>query len=288
MVGRRGGLLSNLLTEAGLTRTKCVTLDVVLHVPEDRPFVPPNVWTLPPAKERKGNLEHLVPLWLTSSTVWPEDRSHATGICNSTHTVRYFPAEQAGNASGESPGAIHVFEVWANVPPPPLVPGRVNMLLHQEPFPHLSFEGVDGFQGLISYSQSSTIWTPLLNLSDILHAGRRLRSEPTRRAGIGIWVDNCGPRTRTRLIDELLASGLPVTSYGSCRQTKQLSPPVRLMSKNGTWICQTHRLMLAIENVRDRTLNGELHVPLSHIRLPLLVTVLIPNVTGKMPWLCQQ
>ena len=77
-----------------------------------------------------------------------------------------------------------------------------------------------------------------VSLSNLDHVKRT-------RETIGIYVDNCFPdKWRNSVIDALLASGLPVESYGACRHTH--GAPNERHARDMR--CREHRMMLAVEN----------------------------------------
>lgn len=69
---------------------------------------------------------------------------------------------------------------------------------------------------------------------------------------VGVWVDNCEPRFRTSIIQQLQqAAGIRVESFGRCHfnLNPRLQGSLRLDPESrGVQRCRRHRLMLAIEN----------------------------------------
>lgn len=120
------------------------------------------------------------------------------------------------------------------------------------------------FLGLERSTPSTLAWNPVLAPRDVQRWGRELPYEPGRWRNIGMRHVgrhvHTPQATRMRLMDTLLQSGLPVQSYGGCRNNQNevwRQQGVRLQhirnnqnaaAKLALDACTRHRIMLAAES----------------------------------------
>ena len=133
-----------------------------------------------------------------------------------------------------------------------------------EMFANIGFAATDGFRGLVALDPNDPegigVWRPVMEPRQIYGWTQALAFEPQRDT-IGLWVDSCVPH-RERIMDTLLASGLPVHSYGACRFNRaeawrQQSIQLQMQhyckrNPKALAACGRHRLMLAVENKQCR------------------------------------
>ena len=187
------------------------------------------------------------------------------GQCNDTHRVTYsLPVAYGGR---EPAGAVHVYQAWSNDKAPNVLGERlsqINLLHTMEMYDHIGFKAADGFRGIVALDRHDPegigVWRPVMEPRQIHGWTHSLTFEP-RRDTIGMWVDSCVPH-RMRIMDTLLASGLPVHSYGACKFNRDDAwrrQNIRLqMESDGrrnpkaVAACSRHRLMLAVENKQCR------------------------------------
>jgi len=173
------------------------------------------------------------------------------GWCNSTHGIVYL----AGG--GQFEADYYVRHAHLGSSPWPEVPhgqrNRTNFLHFVEAPAH--FEGpplAHGYQGFVANTREATIWRPLITLANVHEAVRGLAFNPSRDT-IGIWTDHCYPHTRRGLISELVASNMPVRSFGRCRHNTGLlgTPSHHTMYsrlERPEDDCRSNRIIVAIEN----------------------------------------
>ena len=167
--------------------------------------------------------------------------------CNATHTVRYLPLGEANVASADI--VLHMYQEARRrgVPPVGAAAKQTHVVELLEPpslLPQLVWRG---FSGSMSFRRDSAIHRPISLPSVTWKAGQELVADPVGRRDVGIWVAFCLSSWHTPIIEMLLASSLPVRSFGPCRPN-QPQPPLTLFTEAGRATCRTHRLMLAIEN----------------------------------------
>lgn len=170
------------------------------------------------------------------------------GHCNASHIVMY---TAYGNHSIKPDVYVSHAAIPYAIPPVPLNKmNRTNYLHFTEAPAHYMGQPVAfGYDGFVANTREANIWRPMSSLASVHEAIHKLSFEKNRDT-IGIWIDNCYPHTRRRIIDELMTSGLPVRSYGLCRHnTGSIGTPHHsIYSETGRKECNNHRLMLAIEN----------------------------------------
>ena len=207
----------------------------------------------PDPAQDSAALDELCPSWLECAPLPVRNgSSRRAGICNKTHGVVY---ETHGPLSTkrleEGDGSVHVWMARTAGRPPSLSHrAAANLLFTREVAPHIGFRGAGGFVGLVGYGAGALIRVPLFNHAALVDAATELPFEPQSRKSIGIWVRNCGCITRNRIIDTLVAAGLPVRSYGECRRNQNESWDRHALQDSAAARaeCATHRLMLAVEN----------------------------------------
>ena len=204
-------------------------------------------------------LGSFVPNWADATTQAPPASDYkqptllATGSCNATHQVQYLGCERCQMELAPPDLNVYLaFPGW-KAPTVPVGPNRTLRLLRtDDQTPHIRFRGLHHFVGIVGLSLSSTITNPRFDPRLVWRAGRILPVEPLTRQTLGIWVDNCGPAYRRRIIQTLLGSGIPVKSYGECLPNQNSSwRSVRLDdggNELGAAECSQHRIMLAVEN----------------------------------------
>lgn len=109
----------------------------------------------------------------------------------------------------------------------------------------LEIDGVKGFDGEVSYRRSAAVTLPFYSPEQFSRAAAALRYEPATRRSVGIWVDNCLPPMRNRVITALLrANGLRVESYGLCQPT---------VNRSGVAYWRERRILIEGGEARDRS-----------------------------------
>lgn len=170
------------------------------------------------------------------------DATSVIKTCNNTHSIRYM---YFGNENSKSPNTINVYRFYAGHSKIPNVKNKshINLLFTLEPPAHLPFSYIPrhrGYSGIVSYRKTDTIYRPIVNINF------PILSFTPKRNTIGMWVDNCAPTHRKRIMEDLLASKSNVVSMGHCLRNSN-KEGLRLHT-GGFNICNNHRIMLAIEN----------------------------------------
>ena len=187
-----------------------------------------------------------------------------TCTCNSSHTVLYSHGVDTEVATSAD---VTIYGVGASEEAPLVNRGgsSAKFLLYLEPPHNLEFTSAPSFEGLVGFrrpepGETLGTWYPWCPHQSLWRGVRAWQYEPRRRNDIGIWISNCDgypEHWRTSVIDLLLASGLPVNSYGLCRRNSPKEYWDARVGSTGTTrdlpdgspgLCRRHRLMLAVEN----------------------------------------
>ena len=137
----------------------------------------------------------------------------------------------------------------------------------------LSFDGVQNYDGEVSYRQDATIWRPLIKWMSVWHHARNLRFEPKRNS-IGIWFNHCRSPLRTPIFAALLASGLKVESYGDCRRNRPSAGSILAGDSTAIHACHKHRLMLAVQHTACRDyINDNVDLALQCGAVPIIARI---------------
>ena len=208
-----------------------------------------------------------------------------TGECNATHRTTYL--FEHANASRPLPRGRRVAFVHPWCCGDALIPGAseraaaswaahgpaVHLFFAREALAGMQFSSAAGFDGVASYQRTADIWVPFEQPDDWLAWASRMVIDvnPTQRTSIGVFLDNCGPLMRRYLLDQLLATNLPVASFGTCRNTR---PAQHLLSDAGQAECRKHRLQFAVENqVCDDWVTAHLYLALNCGAIPIIHTL---------------
>ena len=185
---------------------------------------------------------------------WPRPDEYV-GTCNQTHQVRYYACDRCGKEL--PPPHLNIYLAFPTDELPVVPVGQnnsVRLLYTEDQSTNILYQGLRGAVGVLGLSKASRIVLPpsIFGEQRITPGNFTLPLQPRTRRTLGIWVDNCAPPTRRRIIRTLLASGMPVRSYGECfpnQHTKWRT--VRLDNDDegmGEAECSGHRVMLAVEN----------------------------------------
>ena len=184
--------------------------------------------------------------------------------CNSSHVVVYSHGADS-EAAASADVTIHGVGAGEGVPKVNRSISSSKFMLYLEPPHNLEFTSAPGFDGLVGFRRPEPgltlgTWFPWCSHQSLWRGVRAWQYDPIRRNDIGVWVSNCDgypEHWRTSVIDLLLASGLPVNSYGLCRRNApkeywdaRIDFPVatRDLPDGSPGLCRRHRLMLGVEN----------------------------------------
>lgn len=155
--------------------------------------------------------------------------------CNATHATRYRYSEPAA-ASHAGDRVVRLY-LWhgtqgrynwnGTTTALPTIPSRaghgardVYLFFTREPPSVLDVDRVRGFDGELNYRRDAAVTLPFYVPSAFARAMAQLPHEPATKHSVGIYVDNCLPPMRNRVITALRrAPGLTVESYGLCQPT---------------------------------------------------------------------
>ncbi len=222
-------------------------------------------------------ISHIVPDWAnrtlysaTGRTLKDEpwQAAYAIGRCDATRETVYAVNRSAlltarrllggSPVRARTPDApdVLVHQAYGNIAhafEPPRGNRTRHLFFTLEPPAHLPFTSLNGFTGTMSFRTDATVWRPHVRASKVWKVGRDAAASvvPAERRTVGVWVDNCAPRFRTSVIEQLLqAADIHVESFGRCHfNLNQSSQGLRLLGDpRGQLRCHRHRLMLAIEN----------------------------------------
>ena len=240
---------------------------------------------------------------------WDWDTDSFVAKCNASHATRY---SLATSDRSVSPSAIHVHIARSNDVAPRMLTNRTNVLYTNEMYPHIHFASTDQFSDMLS-SNTTPHYTNVPHMSpwDVFAWSRALQYAPKTRTSIGIWVESCEmAKTRLRIIDTLMSSGLSVESFGACRNNQNATRrhmDIRVQhirdaastpqAAQAAAECRSHRIMLAVEqrlctgwianNLRHVLHDcGAIPLVLSHGETPGYEAYSFPHIdAGEKGWL---